>query len=170
MTSREYHSDELVVRWNAERCIHAADCIASAPAVFDTSQRPWVRLDKGSTDEIVAAIERCPTGALSYERVGAPEAPPPQTTASAVPGGPLLIRGPITIYDEDGSVLAEGSRFAICRCGRSKRQPFCDNSHRLPGERRPAEPVSPLQICPRQPDEFVKRSANVYDASSDASS
>ena len=53
--------------------------------------------------------------------------------------GPLLIRGPITIYDEDGSVLA-------------------------------GEPVSPLQICPRQPDEFVKRSANVYDASSDASS
>lgn len=165
MTAREYHSDELIVRWEPSRCIHAADCLAAAPAVFDTAARPWVRLENGTTDEVVAAVQRCPTGALSYERVGAAEAPPPQTTVSAVPGGPLLVRGPIVIHDEDGTVIAQGTRFALCRCGRSRHQPFCDNSHRLPVEPRPEMAESPIQICPRQPDEFVKRSADVYDAS-----
>ncbi|HEX9695257.1 MAG TPA: (4Fe-4S)-binding protein [Actinomycetota bacterium] len=167
MTSREYHSDDLIVRWNPALCIHAGDCLAAAPAVFDVRARPWVRMANGTTEEIVAAVERCPTGALAYERAGAGEVAPPVTTVSAVPDGPLLVRGPILIRDEDGTVIAQGSRFALCRCGRSKHQPFCDNSHRLRDEPRPVAPDTPLQICTRQPDEFVKRSGDVYESSSD---
>ena len=47
------------------------------------------------------------------------------------PGGPLLVRGADEIVGADGSVApAERSVVALCRCGRSDRLPFCDDSHK----------------------------------------
>ena len=47
-----------------------------------------------------------------------------------VPGGPVLVEGPVEI-EVDGVVHAS-DRFvvAVCACRRSKRYPFCDTSHR----------------------------------------
>jgi CDGSH-type Zn-finger protein len=48
-----------------------------------------------------------------------------------IPDGPLLVRGDLRLVDPDtGGVIAEETRVALCRCGKSKNQPFCDNSHR----------------------------------------
>ena len=48
-----------------------------------------------------------------------------------VPGGPVLVEGPVRIEMPDGSVV-ESDRFmvAICTCKRSKKYPLCDTSHR----------------------------------------
>ncbi|MFI6906093.1 CDGSH iron-sulfur domain-containing protein [Nonomuraea sp. NPDC050394] len=48
-----------------------------------------------------------------------------------VPGGPVLIEGPVEVVLEDGSV-ARSDRFlvALCACRRSRSYPFCDTSHR----------------------------------------
>ncbi|MEU4805044.1 CDGSH iron-sulfur domain-containing protein [Actinosynnema sp. NPDC023587] len=48
-----------------------------------------------------------------------------------VPGGPVLVEGPVELVLEDGSTV-ESDRFvvALCACRRSKRFPFCDTSHR----------------------------------------
>ncbi|RSM91699.1 Fe-S protein [Kibdelosporangium aridum] len=48
-----------------------------------------------------------------------------------VPGGPILIEGPVELTMDDGTVV-QSDRFvvAICACRRSKRYPFCDTSHR----------------------------------------
>lgn len=48
-----------------------------------------------------------------------------------VPGGPILIDGPVELTMDDGTVV-QSDRFvvAICACRRSKRYPFCDTSHR----------------------------------------
>lgn len=48
-----------------------------------------------------------------------------------VPGGPILVEGPVRIEMADGSVV-ESDRFmvAICTCRRSKDYPLCDTSHR----------------------------------------
>jgi CDGSH-type Zn-finger protein len=44
--------------------------------------------------------------------------------------GPLIVRGPFTITDQDGNPIDAGRRtIALCRCGRSKLRPFCDGSH-----------------------------------------
>ncbi|MBB5958179.1 CDGSH-type Zn-finger protein [Saccharothrix tamanrassetensis] len=50
---------------------------------------------------------------------------------TVVPGGPLLVEGPVEMVLEDGTVV-ESDRFvvAVCACRRSKRYPFCDTSHR----------------------------------------
>lgn len=46
--------------------------------------------------------------------------------------GPLLVRGPIRLLDERGDVVPIRRRVnAICRCGRSTTQPFCDGTHKV---------------------------------------
>ena len=46
--------------------------------------------------------------------------------------GPLLVRGPFTLRDQDGTVIASDRKVvALCRCGKSRRRPFCDGTHEL---------------------------------------
>ncbi|NMO01813.1 CDGSH iron-sulfur domain-containing protein [Gordonia sp. TBRC 11910] len=48
-----------------------------------------------------------------------------------VRGGPVLVRGPVTIELADGStVTSERFQVALCACGRSGIYPLCDTSHR----------------------------------------
>ena len=48
--------------------------------------------------------------------------------------GPLLVRGPFRLVDQDGSEIeVERSTIALCRCGKSKLRPFCDGTHKLSG-------------------------------------
>jgi CDGSH-type Zn-finger protein len=48
------------------------------------------------------------------------------------PEGPLLVRGPLRLVDEEGrEVLTRRPVNAICRCGRSAMQPFCDGTHKI---------------------------------------
>ena len=52
-------------------------------------------------------------------------------TVRMVPGGPVMVEGPVRIEMPDGAVV-ESDRFlvAICACKRSKTFPLCDTSHR----------------------------------------
>ena len=48
--------------------------------------------------------------------------------------GPALVEGiaespVITVEHEDGTVQEDTKLVAICRCGKSQNQPFCDGSH-----------------------------------------
>jgi CDGSH-type Zn-finger protein len=46
--------------------------------------------------------------------------------------GPLLVRGAVRILDADGAEVPVRRRVvAICRCGRSSIQPFCDDTHKV---------------------------------------
>lgn len=48
------------------------------------------------------------------------------------PEGPLLVRGPLRLIDEEGrEVLTRRRVNALCRCGRSAVQPFCDGTHKI---------------------------------------
>ena len=43
--------------------------------------------------------------------------------------GPLLLSGPFEILDSNGMPGFRGDRGALCRCGATKKSPFCDGSH-----------------------------------------
>lgn len=45
--------------------------------------------------------------------------------------GPLVLQGPVRVVREDGSLLRAADSMALCRCGASREQPFCDGSHRV---------------------------------------
>jgi len=49
--------------------------------------------------------------------------------------GPLLITGPVTLVDHLGQKfdVAGMENIALCRCGSSKKRPFCDGTHKLTG-------------------------------------
>ena len=55
------------------------------------------------------------------------------------PGGPLLLRGDHLVEDADG-IAHQTVRpvSAVCRCGKSASQPWCDGTHKvLPARDRP---------------------------------
>lgn len=52
-------------------------------------------------------------------------------TVRLVPGGPMLVEGPVRIVAEDGTdVISDRFVVAVCRCHRSGIYPLCDTSHR----------------------------------------
>jgi uncharacterized Fe-S cluster protein YjdI/CDGSH-type Zn-finger protein len=158
MTKRRYETSQIRVHWDSSLCIHTAICLRSLPEVFDVNRRPWVDIEGAAADEIAEAIERCPSGALTYERLdGAPdESAPTAATVVPWPNGPLLVRGSVEIRDVDGDVFTAGPRFALCRCGHSRNQPFCDLTHRETGfrnvprvsDRQREDAENPAQITP----------------------
>lgn len=132
---RQYQGEGIIVHWEPGLCIHVASCIRNLPGVFDPNARPWVRVQAAAADEIAAAVESCPTGALRYERIdGAPqEEPDVPTTVQPRLNGPLFVRGDVEVIDVQGHVTREGTRLALCRCGSSQNKPYCDLSHRAVG-------------------------------------
>ncbi|MGB6361884.1 MAG: CDGSH iron-sulfur domain-containing protein [Thermoanaerobaculia bacterium] len=126
----DYESPDIVVRFEAKRCIHAEECVHGLPEVFDRQGRPWIEPEKGSAGEIAEVVLRCPTGALRFERLdGWPaERTPVSNSGRVVANGPVYLEGDLELQMPDGSVLKE-TRVALCRCGASKNKPFCDNSH-----------------------------------------
>lgn len=48
------------------------------------------------------------------------------------PGGPMLLRGDYEVRDPDGALHATDRPVsAVCQCGRSATQPWCDGTHQL---------------------------------------
>lgn len=57
--------------------------------------------------------------------------PAANTHIRFVDKGPMLVRGPVDMTLADGTeVRSDRFMVAVCACGRSKRYPFCDTSHR----------------------------------------
>lgn len=50
-----------------------------------------------------------------------------------MPDGPLIASGKMIIAGQDGDVSLELEKGALCRCGASKKKPFCDGAHRAIG-------------------------------------
>jgi uncharacterized Fe-S cluster protein YjdI len=120
---KRYAGEQIEVTYDAARCLHAAECVRGLPAVFDTAKRPWIAPDGANAQELAAVIRRCPTGALHYTlRAGGPEQPSVPTCVRLPEGGPLLIEGDLEL---DGK---RETRAAICRCGQSANEPYCDRS------------------------------------------
>jgi len=126
-----FESDDIVVHWDALRCIHVEACIRALPDVFRRDRRPWIDPALGSADAIAAACEGCPTGALHYVRKdgGQEERISGHNEITVSEDGPLFVRGKLRIKDDRGETILEDSRAALCRCGQSKNRPLCDGSH-----------------------------------------
>lgn len=136
-TTRTYERDGIRVFWLASRCIHSAACIRALPQVFDPQRRPWVDVNASNADDIARAVEKCPTGALKYDRTDGQQGEVGPETVEIIPvrHGPYFVRGPVTIVDPGTREPQRETRVALCRCGRSKHMPLCDNTHRVTGFR-----------------------------------
>jgi CDGSH-type Zn-finger protein len=56
--------------------------------------------------------------------------------------GPLLVRGPFTLLDQDGNEIEIGREVvALCRCGKSRMKPLCDSTHKAIGFKASSAPA-----------------------------
>jgi uncharacterized Fe-S cluster protein YjdI len=121
VTVKRYDGEQIEVTYDVRRCLHAAECVRGMPLVFDTAKRPWIAPDAGDAEALAAVIRRCPTGALHYAlRGGDPEPPRVPTRIRLPENGPLLVEGDLELEGE------RETRAALCRCGQSENQPYCD--------------------------------------------
>ncbi len=130
-TTKEYSNGELTIVWQPAKCIHAAVCARELPEVYRPGERPWLRIEKATTEELKAQIAQCPSGALSYYMTDAreKEARSPQTKVEVMANGPLLVHGTLHITDSKGHVEEKSKTTAFCRCGASSKKPYCDGTH-----------------------------------------
>jgi CDGSH-type Zn-finger protein len=62
-----------------------------------------------------------------------------ETRITSYRDGPLLVRGPFRLEDQDGTPIDAGrGTIALCRCGKSRLRPFCDGSHKVVRFRAPS--------------------------------
>lgn len=64
---KEYSNGEITVVWQAGKCIHSGNCVKNLPQVFKPKDSPWVKVDAATSEEIIAAVSKCPSGALSIK-------------------------------------------------------------------------------------------------------
>ncbi len=111
-------------------CVHAGFCGTRITNV-------WKQVSKTEEStvraEIIGMIERCPSGALTYEFDGAAVEPLLPEAIAVTDDGPLWVTGGVPISAPDGSSLEARNRVTLCRCGASNNKPLCDGSHKQAG-------------------------------------
>ncbi|MCA0931927.1 (4Fe-4S)-binding protein [Lutimonas saemankumensis] len=131
---KKYKRDNLIINWQPGKCIHSAVCVKELPGVYDPKSRPWIKPENASVEELKNQIDKCPSGALSYDLEDASN--PMQvlkTEVELMENGPLLVKGSLRIKSPDGSVVNKEKITAFCRCGASNNKPFCDGEHKKTG-------------------------------------
>lgn len=130
---KRYTKDHLTVVWQPAKCSHSKKCFHGLSEVFNPNNRPWVQLDKSTAEEIVTQVKQCPSGALSIDgdnvEVNTEETLVDSTEVTVTKGGPLLVKGALTIELANGETEEKTGMTALCRCGASANKPYCDGSH-----------------------------------------
>jgi CDGSH-type Zn-finger protein/uncharacterized Fe-S cluster protein YjdI len=122
----------ITVRDDRSICVHAGFCGTRVSNV-------WKQV--AGTDEstvrlaVMNAVEKCPSGALTYRLDGADGDTEPDypVRVGVIDDGPLWVTGGITVTTSDGRRLEPRARVTLCRCGSSANKPLCDGSHKDAG-------------------------------------
>ena len=129
---------EFIINFDGSRCIHSRNCVLDRPDVFVPNVKgEWIHPDRANSDAMAQLAHNCPSGAIRYVRVDgtAGETAPIVNAVRVRESGPLAFHAPLKI---DG--VEEGFRATLCRCGQSKKKPFCDGSHTAAGFAATGEP------------------------------
>jgi CDGSH-type Zn-finger protein len=115
---------------NRAICAHAGFCTDGLKSVFRMRTEPWIDPDGAAVAEVIATIEQCPSGALSYARNGVEAGPKRREPMVTVTNdGPYAVTGGIELVGVPFGKGASKEHYTLCRCGGSKNKPFCDGTH-----------------------------------------
>ena len=129
-----YEGTGINIKDDRSICVHAGFCgnrITNVWKMIGQTGDTQVRA------QVMAMIERCPSGALAYtlEPDGEIVEPDLPKEIAIIPDGPLWISGGIPVERADGLTLETRNRVTLCRCGASKNKPLCDGTHKEIGFR-----------------------------------
>ena len=125
-----YAGKSLTILDNRAICAHAGFCSDGLKEVFKEEGDPWIDPDGASVAQVIATIERCPSGALSYAIEGKEVRDRPGSACITVTkDGPYAVSGGVELAGVSFGDGASTQHYTLCRCGASKNKPFCDGSH-----------------------------------------
>jgi CDGSH-type Zn-finger protein/uncharacterized Fe-S cluster protein YjdI len=131
--TKKYTNGEITVVWKPRLCIHAAICFTELPKVFIPYERPWIKMENATTEDIMDTVAKCPTQAISYywnhKNQQDQQTEKEKTEVVIIKNGPFLVKGSFKILDIDGNEIVTNIPASLCRCGQTQKKPFCDGSH-----------------------------------------
>lgn len=107
-------------------CVHAGFCGNRLSNVWKMTRETD---DSVVRAQVMAMVERCPSGALTYTVDGVEVEPVLPVEVAVVADGPLWVTGGIPVQRSDGEPFETRNRVTLCRCGHSSNKPLCDGSH-----------------------------------------
>ena len=131
-------TETITLRFDGRRCIHSRHCVLEAPSVFRANTPgAWIHPEAATVEHCVHVAHNCPSGAITYERHdGGPQESVPSVNVVRV-----LENGPYAVHAQIESADA-AFRVTLCRCGKSRRKPYCDGSHVAAGFAATGEPAT----------------------------
>ncbi len=64
--AKNYSNGELTIVWQPKKCIHSGVCVKTLPKVYHPTERPWIKIENATSEELKSQVDKCPSGALSY--------------------------------------------------------------------------------------------------------
>jgi len=134
--TKTYSNGNITVVWKPGKCIHSTICWKEAtglPSVFNPRIRPWIHMEGSDSENIIAQVQKCPSGALSFfynNEKTADVNVQQEIPVEVMKNGPLIVRGDVVVKDQNGMESRKGKVTAFCRCGLSGNKPYCDGSHK----------------------------------------
>lgn len=124
--STAYEGTGMTMHDDRGICAHASFCATKQTNAWKMMPRTE---DTAVRSQAIAMIERCPSGAITYQVEGERNEPDLPTRVNVVEDGPLWVTGGIRVERADGEPLQTRNRMTLCRCGASENKPLCDGSH-----------------------------------------
>ncbi len=62
----KYSNNDITVVWKPEVCQHSTLYWKGLIGVFNPKEKPWIKMNGTTTEQIIEQVKKCPSGALSY--------------------------------------------------------------------------------------------------------
>ena len=69
MNEKEYTNGEIAIICKPEMCQHSGICVRTLPKVYNPKEKPWIKIDNASTEELIQQVAKCPSGALQIKKL-----------------------------------------------------------------------------------------------------
>lgn len=142
MTEEVVKGRVVTIRFDGQRCVHSRNCVLGHPEVFVPNVTgDWIHPDAASAEAVMHVALACPSGAIRVvhnDGSASSDTPPLVNTVRIRENGPLAIEAELQIR----GVPEATPRATLCRCGQSKRKPYCDGSHVAAGFIASGEPAA----------------------------
>ncbi|WP_436414013.1 (4Fe-4S)-binding protein [Petrimonas sp.] len=68
MKTKEYTNGEITILWKPDLCTHSGICVKTLPKVYNPQERPWIKMENATSQEMIDQVAKCPSGALSIKK------------------------------------------------------------------------------------------------------
>jgi CDGSH-type Zn-finger protein len=126
---KTFRGPKITIEDDHSICIHSGFCGNRITNIWKMQKEIN---DSQVLAQIIAMIEKCPSGTLAYTLGPGGEIIEldlPKEVA-VISDGPLWITGGILVERSDLQPIETRNRVTLCRCGASAEKPLCDGSHK----------------------------------------